>query len=178
MRTMTVVLGALSITTPAIAQTSPYAAEAPRAIAALSDEEIAQLADGAGMGFALTAELNGIPGPRHVLELADSLHLDNAQRALVADVFTRMQAEARELGTEILARERELNALFADGNTEMGVVEVRSVELGRLYGRLRAVHLNAHLETSALMHPVQVRRYAELRGYRDPAAPADHTAHH
>ena len=178
MRKLTVVLCALTITTPAVAQTSPYAAEAPRALAALSDEEVAQLADGAGMGFALTAELNGVPGPRHVLDLADSLHLDDAQRALVTDVFRRMQAEARVLGTEILARERELNAAFVDGNAEVAVVEERSVELGRLYGRLRAVHLNAHVETNAVMHPAQVRRYAELRGYRDRVAPADHPAHH
>ena len=33
------------------------------------------------MGLALAAELNGYPGPSHVLELADKLELSAEQRA-------------------------------------------------------------------------------------------------
>src|SRR6516225_3537314 len=42
-----------------------------------------------------------------------------------------------------------------------------------LQGRLRIVHLSAHLETRALLNPDQVVRYEQLRGYcvRGSAAP-------
>ena len=180
MKRLTIIAAAMLTATPAAGQTSPYAAEAPRAIAALSDEEVTQLLDGAGMRYALAAELNGVPGPRHALDLADSLHLDDAQRERIREVFDHMQTEARRLGTEIVRRERELNALFASGEARTADVEPQTLELGRLYGRLRAVHLNAHIETAALMHRPQIARYAALRGYVDSAAPAtgEHGAHH
>ena len=40
-------------------------------IKALSDHEVSALLDGHGSGFAKAAELNGYPGPTHVLDLAD-----------------------------------------------------------------------------------------------------------
>ena len=166
---------------PAAAQTSPYAAEAPRAIAALSAEETASLLDGAGMGFARAAELNGVPGPRHSLDMADDLHLDDAQRARLQQVFERMQARARALGADIVAAERDLDRLFRDGVAGAAEIDRRSVDLGRLYGELRATHLTAHIETAAVLTPHQAARYAELRGYgsADPnATSSGHGAHH
>jgi len=46
---------------------TPYAGMQMRSIKALSDQQIADLAAGRGMGLALAAELNGYPGPSHVL---------------------------------------------------------------------------------------------------------------
>ena len=48
----------------------PYAGLQARPVKALSDQQIADLRAGRGMGLALAAELNGYPGPMHVLELA------------------------------------------------------------------------------------------------------------
>ena len=62
---------------------SPYAGMPTRAIKALSDQQIADLRAGRCMGMALPAELNGYPGPAHVLELADKLELTPDQRASV-----------------------------------------------------------------------------------------------
>jgi hypothetical protein len=50
----------------------------------LSDEQIADLRAGRGMALALTAELNGYPGPLHVLDLADQLALTATQAMLRA----------------------------------------------------------------------------------------------
>src|SRR5205814_497687 len=62
------------------AQTSqPYAGLQTRPIKALSEQQIADLRTGRGMSLALAAELNGYPGPRHVLELADQLDLSSQQ---------------------------------------------------------------------------------------------------
>ena len=176
----TILAAALLLAAPAAAQTSPYAGEAPRSIKALSDDEVASLIDGAGMGFARAAELNGVPGPRHALDMAADLHLDDAQRAALEDVFARMQTHARRLGTEIVERERELDALFAAGGAQPDEVRRRSAELGRLYGELRATHLVAHLETAPLLNDHQIARYATLRGYgaADPGGGGGHAGHH
>jgi len=43
-------------------------------------DDIAALLKGEGIGMAKTAELNGYPGPAHVLALAKELKLSNEQR--------------------------------------------------------------------------------------------------
>src|SRR5690606_14585414 len=48
--------------------TNPYAEFAKRRIASFSEEEAAGIVAGRGMGYALPAELNGYPGPMHILE--------------------------------------------------------------------------------------------------------------
>ena len=55
-----------------LAADAPYAGQQARAIKSLSDEDIAALLKGEGMGMAAAAELNGYPGPAHVLQLAGS----------------------------------------------------------------------------------------------------------
>jgi hypothetical protein len=46
---------------PVLAADAPYAGQQVRAIKSLSDEDIAALRMGEGMGMAKTAELNGTP---------------------------------------------------------------------------------------------------------------------
>jgi hypothetical protein len=71
-----ILLAALTICTlpaPVLAAempATPYAGQQTRTIKALSDDEIAALRNGEGMGMAKAAELNGYPGPIHVLSLA------------------------------------------------------------------------------------------------------------
>ena len=47
---------------------SPYSGEEKRAVKALSDDDLKNYLEGNGMGFAKAAELNGVPGPKHILE--------------------------------------------------------------------------------------------------------------
>src|SRR5262247_2210822 len=68
----------------------PYAGLETRTIKALSDQQIADLRAGRGMSLALAAELNGFPGPAHVLELAEQLALSEQQRSKVQDLFAAM----------------------------------------------------------------------------------------
>jgi hypothetical protein len=53
---------------------TPYAGLQNRAIKSLSDNDINELRRGGGWGLALAAELNGMPGPAHLLELKDQIH--------------------------------------------------------------------------------------------------------
>lgn len=148
-----------------VAQHQPYAGFQTRQVKALSDEQIADLRSGRGMGLALAAELNGYPGPSHVLELADKLHLSDAQRAKVSDLFATMRAETITIGERLIAQEQDLERLFATkAITRMSLEEVVG-SIATTQGALRAAHLRYHLTTLAELSSEQVRRYAELRGY-------------
>jgi hypothetical protein len=74
---------------------SPYRAH-QAAGSSLSAKELADLEAGNGMGLARAAELNGYPGPRHVLDAANDgkLTLTAAQREAVEEVFASMQRDA------------------------------------------------------------------------------------
>src|SRR5438046_1329161 len=84
MRLGIAVLTVMALASPAVAQhqhgQAPYAGMQDRALKALSDQQLADLRAGRGMSLALAGELNGYPGPSHVLELADQLQLNDEQR--------------------------------------------------------------------------------------------------
>ena len=68
-----VAIAAAAISANAETPTGPYAGQRQRSIKALSESDITGLRSGNGAGFAKAAELNGYPGPAHVLELAGPL---------------------------------------------------------------------------------------------------------
>lgn len=144
---------------------SSYADHTDREIKALSADEVQGLLEGQGMEMALPAELNGFPGPLHVLELADSLALTPAQREATERIREAMLTEARRLGALVVDAERALDRAFAAGTLTASQLREATRELGLLRGELRAAHLAAHLEMKALLSQHQVHRYAELRGY-------------
>jgi hypothetical protein len=153
------------------AQHSPYAGEQHRAIKALSPNEQAALLDGKGMGFARAAELNGYPGPLHVIELAEPLKLSESQLAASRDLFARMQRAARAEGAALIEAERALDALYATRTATPQRVDSELARIEGIRARLRGAHLNAHLEQAALLTPGQLSLYAELRGYQSNEHP-------
>jgi Spy/CpxP family protein refolding chaperone len=151
--------------TVALAQPSSYAGQEAREVKALSTQEVEDLLHGRGSGMAKAAELNSYPGPAHALDMVEKLGLDDRQVTALNEVRARMTASAKALGSEIVERERTLDRLFAENRADKTLVEMSALEIGQLRGRLRAVHLAAHLETKALLTGEQVRRYDVLRGY-------------
>ena len=147
------------------ARSSPYAGQQSRDIKALSEAEVRDLREGAGMGFAKAAELNRYPGPTHALEHGEALRLTPEQKDRLAELVKRHKVEARRLGERVIAAERELDALFARREATPEAVERVTGEWGHASALLRAEHLKTHLETTALLTPMQVERYVELRGY-------------
>jgi hypothetical protein len=145
---------------------SPYAHQGSSELKTLSQQEVDDLVNGAGMGLARAAELNQYPGPRHVVELADSLGLSDEQRRAVEEIFVAMQGQARALGRRILDAEKALDAAFAGGQQTETALAAAVSEIARLQGELRTVHLQAHLETRALLTQHQIHEYDRLRGYR------------
>ena len=144
---------------------SPYVGQQSREIKALSDDEVRGLGAGAGLGFAKSAELNGYPGPMHVLENAEALGITAEQRTAIEFILQAHKAEARALGAELLRRERELDQLFATRQASAAAIETKTFEIGLVQAKLRASHLKAHAATTALLTPQQVDRYNRARGY-------------
>ena len=149
------------------AQESPYVTHEGRSIKALSEEAITGYLEGQGMGFALAAELNGYPGPRHVLELADSLDLDAARRNAVVEIYERMHDHAIRLGQEIVGLEARLDSVFAKREITSSDLATSLTQLGALRGELRYVHLASHLEVTALLSDHEIHEYQRLRGYAE-----------
>lgn len=172
------ILAALLLAAPARAQPSNgYAGQQTRDIKALSSQEQSDLLAGRGMGLARAGELNQHPGPAHVLELRDKLGLTPDQVAAVQASFRRMEAAAKPLGAELVARERDLDAQFRQRTMTPARLGPDTEAIGSLQGRLRAIHLAAHLETRAVLSPAQIAAYDMLRGYAGGDAPAPAHGH-
>jgi len=166
--------GAMLVSAAGLAAETPYAGQQSRGIKALSQEEITALRNGEGMGLAKAAELNSYPGPRHVLDWSGQLSISDAQIRQVKEVYDRMHAAASSLGAAVIEREQALDRLFANGEITPDRLRAETSAVSGLQGRLRAVHLLAHLETRALLTAAQIAHYNKLRGYDKPAEPAPH----
>ena len=188
MRTTTLTAVALAVlaafAVPVLAAPSPSAGEQPyagleqRPIKALSKAAIDDYLAGRGMSFALAAELNGYPGPRHVLDHATALALTGSQLRETEALFRTMQADAVPLGRRIVEAEQALDRLFADEAAEAAAIADVTGRIGVLTGELRAVHLRTHVTMRALLTETQVAEYNRLRGYAGPAdAPGGHGGH-
>jgi hypothetical protein len=144
---------------------SPYAGTETAEGTTLTPLEIAQLREGEGMRLALPAELNQYPGPKHVLELADSLGLTPTQKHRIEDMRESMRVAAIGKGNEIIVVERHLAEVFRSGTATRDDVERITGHLGSLRGQLQAIHLGAHLEARLQLTDDQVAQYDRLRGY-------------
>ena len=184
LKQVAMIVGWLALPGVALAQHShsPYTGQEARQIKALSPDDIQALVDGRGMGLAKAAELNHYPGPLHVLELAAPLHLSDTQRAETQKIYDRMRREAMRLGDFIIAKEQELDRLFATQAVDAASLRAVVSEIGRLQGDLRFVHLHAHVEMKSLLSPEQVAAYDRLRGYsgggRSDAPAGQHHGQH
>jgi len=156
---------ALALLAACASTSSPYVKEQGRDIKALSPDETASLLAGKGMGFAKAAELNGYPGPLHVLELAPKLELTGKQRSDTQALFDAMQAKASSLGRELVEAERDLDKLFAGKSANAESLAAALARIGELQARVRGTHLEAHIAQARILTPEQNARYVDLRGY-------------
>jgi Spy/CpxP family protein refolding chaperone len=163
--TVTALVGPASAQHHQQSQHAPYASFQQREVKALSAQQIADLRAGRGMGLALAGELNGYPGPLHVIELAESLQLTAAQRQRVQQLFEAMKTEAVSVGEQLIAQENALDRAFAERKIDPDSLIRLTSQIGETQGKLRAVHLKYHLTTAELLTAEQRDRYARLRGY-------------
>jgi len=131
----------------------------------LSTDEIQGLRNGEGMGMAKAAELNHYPGPRHILDFASQLQLSEAQRNKAQEIYGRMHDEAVHLGKTILHKEEELDNTFKKDEVDSNKLKILVMEIARIRGELRLVHLLAHMEMRPVLSPGQIEKYDQLQGH-------------
>ena len=165
-RYLTVILGLVLGSSNALAQShQPYAGIQYRQIKAFSDEQLADLRTGRGMSLALPAELNGYPGPLHVIELAEALSLTDNQRDRVQRLLQNMRSEAIAVGDRLINQETDLDRQFSMQAVTVSTLDASTAAIGQTHAQLRATHLRYHLLTLEVLTPDQVQRYIQLRGY-------------
>lgn len=143
----------------------------------LSPEDIAELRRGGGWGLAKTAELNGMPGPAHLLELKDQIPLTPEQVVAVTEIYERMRADAVAEGERFIAGEEALEKAFRAGTVSEESLRAMLHDIEQSRARLRFIHLAAHLGTPAPLSEEQIARYNALRGYGARHHGTDHKAH-
>jgi Spy/CpxP family protein refolding chaperone len=137
-----------------------------RAIKSLTADEIQAYEEGTGHGMAKAAEQNHYPGPRHLLDLAKELQLSPDQIRQIEKIKASMSAAAIPTGKQLIENERKLNRLFADKQIDKAQLDALVAESAVIQGKLRLIHLSAHLEVRKLLTAEQIDKYDELRGYK------------
>ncbi len=144
---------------------SKYSGQQAREIKSLSQADIKELKRGGGWGLAKPAELNGLPGPSHVLEMKDDLHLDEKQISEITDIFNRMNSRAVYISKKFIKAEQHLDYLFkTERMNETKLLDVLKIS-SKARQELRYIHLAAHLKTSRLLSGDQIQSYNSARGY-------------
>lgn len=150
---------------------SKYVGQENRKIKSLSLDDIKELKKGAGWGLAKAAELNGYPGPSHVLKMKEKINLSNQQEKKIETVFINMKEKAIILGNKLIRLEEKLNSEFIKKTITKIKLNKLVLEIEKIRAQLRLVHLNTHLQMPDILNPSQVDLYNKLRGYsKEPCA--------
>lgn len=158
---------------------APYAGQDQREVKSLSRADLDSLRRGLGWGLAKAAELNGVPGPLHVLELAEALKLTAEQKKKTESIYVEMRTSAQELGHRLIEEEKQVDQFFQTGAADHGRLKQLVSTVGHTRSELRLVHLRAHLHMRPILTPKQLALYNELRGYDSApcqAVPPGHDA--
>ena len=154
----------------------------PSAYVSLLDSEIRGLEQdtiegyltGKGLGQALPAELNGYPGPRHTIDMAEELELTEEQLAQVQALFDDMQSAVIPLGEKYLESVAELELAFREGTITDEYLQSQLENITGIEAQMRYVHLSTHLATIDILNHDQIMEYNMMRGYGDGM---DHEQH-
>lgn len=144
---------------------SSYAGQEKRAIKSLSEDDISTLKQGGGWGLAKVGELNGYPGPIHVLEMESEIGLTEEQKVNIQKLYEEMRTEAVTLGEKLIKLEKALSDSFSSKEVNQNTLERDLLALSEVRARLRLAHLKAHLKTPHILTQQQITLYNALRGY-------------
>lgn len=151
---------------------SQYVGQEDRSIKALPPKDIAGLKKGSGTpfgGMAKPAELNGIPGPKHVLDMieAEKLKVTQEQESKIRSVYKKMKSDAISKGEALIRVEKEIDDGFENRSISEEELQEKIDKGVDLYGDLRNIHLKTHLEMLSILNQEQIKKYNKVRGYTD-----------
>ena len=154
---------------------SAYIGEEHRQIKSLSASDIDSLRNGKGWGFAKAAELNGIPGPSHLLQLKKEIPLRLDQIIQINALYTKMKNQAIPAGLKLIELENQLEIAFQTQDINEKSLLNKLTEISNTKRDLRFIHLSAHLATPFILDKKQIIRYNSLRGYDTVTNLSTHT---
>jgi Spy/CpxP family protein refolding chaperone len=99
--------------------------------------------------------------------MASQLGLSETQRAEAQQIYDHMHQEAVRLGNLLIAKERELDRLFASNEIDVPTLQDVVRAIAQLQGELRITHLQAHVDMKHILSSDQTAQYDVLRGYGD-----------
>ncbi len=144
---------------------SKYAGQQSRSIKSLSAADIAELRRGGGWWMAKAAELNGVPGPAHLLELKDRIPLTPGQVVRIEALRADMTSKAIVHGERLIALEARLEKHFRERSVTDDILRDMLSRIAETRRELRYAHLSTHLKTPEILTHAQIARYNTLRGY-------------
>ncbi len=153
---------------------SAYVSLLDSEIRGLDQDTIEGYLTGKGLGQALPAELNGYPGPRHTIDMAEELELTEEQLAQVQALFDDMQSAVIPLGEKYLESVAELELTFREGTITDEYLQSQLEKITGIEAQMRYVHLSTHLATIDILSHDQIMQYNLMRGYGDGM---DHEQH-
>ena len=121
------------------------------------------------------------PVIQHVVDEAKAAGIEHfifvtgRNKGVIEDHFDSQFELERTLAER--GKEKELEQLFAAQVAQSDTLRSLTQQLAQLQGKLRFVHLQAHVEMKRLLSPEQVEAYDALRGYTAGAGAAPHTGH-
>lgn len=147
------------------AKHSKYSGQEKRVIKSLSPEDITELERGGGWGMAKVAELNGLPGPAHLLELKNEIGLTKDQLNKIQTLHDEMKAQAMAQGKQFISLERELEERFQSDPPTDAELRTMLAAIEQARSELRFIHLATHLKTPHILTEQQIQTYNKVRGY-------------
>jgi len=153
---------------------SAYVSLLDSEIRGLDQDTIEGYLTGKGLGQALPAELNGYPGPRHTIDMAEEMELTDEQLAQVQALFDDMQSAVLPLGEKYLESVAELELAFREGTITDEYLQSQLENITGIEAQMRYVHLSTHLATIDILNHDQIMEYNMMRGYGDGM---DHEQH-
>lgn len=157
---------------------SQYVGQETREIKALPQNDIEGLLKGEGTpfgGMAKPAELNGYPGPRHVLDAIEvgEFEITDKQQVQIQNMYREMNTQAIILGKQIVAIERRIDDSFSNKTVTEENLRKNISSSAELYKQLRFLHLKYHLQMLNILTPQQIEQYNTLRGYANTNDPCE-----
>ena len=144
---------------------SAAATQMPQAMAqhhAFLEAERQAIERGEGFGMAMAADMNGYPGPKHVLDMKKELKLTPTQEAAMQKLMADMKEKALAKGKDVLLAEKRLDEMFAQGKSEDELRE-ETYRVASLRAELRWVHLATHLAAKKILTAKQIEAYQQVQ---------------
>jgi hypothetical protein len=136
-------------------------------VKSISNERYNALVKGLDLdNMAAVAELNHYPMPDKVLKYKKQLDLSPTQLSKIIAINTELHRKRVEMGGNIIANEKKLDALFKAHQVDDGVIIFYTNRYGLYQGEIRNAILQACYKTEELLSEGQLKQLEVLENHK------------